>query len=358
MTPTPLHELANALHAFGYTPTQALFVTFVILHSGVFLRRQYRGFCEALPGSLDHELIRKLLARRHASALPYHGRERLYHINGKRLYAALSRQDDSHRRPPNAALCAQRLLTLDYLLAAPDHLYLTSEFDKTVLFTELEIPRELWPARTFTGRHDRTATTTRYFAEKFPLYHDPRDGVVFLFPHAVSGTSAEALDTFLARYLLLFRALPAVTLRYLHSADVLPARAVRALTRFQRDPERRFPELRGDLRRYFTVRERLETHQTQALTLAVLDRHRADRVRFQDGTYDRAYAMWRHLNPAYRYRAFLHLDALPAAREIQPLAHFSFCTHAMPYRYAFQGALPSASTMEITPFITPEPTFQ
>ncbi|MGH9160388.1 MAG: hypothetical protein ACRD2X_10450 [Vicinamibacteraceae bacterium] len=348
MPPPPLHEIATPLRAWEYNATEARFLALVILHSGVFLRRQYRAFCRAERGPQDQRLIRKLLAARHATVLPYGARERLYHVQAKLLYAALDRADDSHRKRPSAPLCAQRLLTLDDVLTAPYQPYLTSEADKAALFTDLEVPREVWPARTFVGRHNPADTTTRYFAEKFPLYHDPEQGVVFLFPHAFPGSAPDALETFLRRYLPLFRALPRVMVRYLHPASLPPARALRALTRFQRDPNHQLRRLGVDLRRYFTMRERLESQRTLGLSLADLDQHRLDRTRFQDSAYDRVYAAWHRLSPAHRYRALVDLDALPAARGVVPLSHLGFETHGMPYRYAVYGALPCPLPSQLT----------
>ncbi|MPY90860.1 MAG: hypothetical protein GEU99_23470 [Luteitalea sp.] len=341
-----LHELAPVLETFGYNPIQSRFLTLVILHTGVFLRRQYCTFGQGRRGSLDHVFIRKLLASRHATASPYYASERLYHVHAKPLYAALHRPDDSHRRRANAALCAQRLLTLDYVLTAPEQPYLTSEGDKAALFTELDVSRDVWPARTFRGRASSADTTTRYFPEKFPLYHSPTDGTVFLFPHAIPGTATEALDTFLARYLPLFRALPRVMLRYLHPAGLPPEQTLRTLARFQRDPDRRLPELRRSLRRTFSVRERLESRHTHGLTLADLDQHRLDQARFHGAPYEQTYAAWRRLSPENRYRALVDLNALPAAREVVPLRQFSFCAHTVPYRYAFRRAQFTAPTRE------------
>jgi hypothetical protein len=352
--PPPLHEIATPLRACDYNATEARFLALVILHSGVFLRRQYRAFCRAERGPQDQRLIRKLLAARHATVLPYGARERLYYVHAKLLYTALDRVDDSHRKRPSAPLCAQRLLTLDYILTAPYRPYLTSEADKAALFTDLEVPRDVWPARTFVGRHNPADTTTRYFAEKFPLYHDPEQGVVFLFPHAFPGSAPDALETFLRRYLPLFRALPRVMVRYLHPASLPPARALRTLTGFQRDPNHQLRRLRADLRRYFARRERLESQRSWDLSLADLEQHRLDGLRFQDAAYDELYAAWRRLRPAHRYRALLDLEMLPAARGVVPLSHLRFETHAIPYQYAVYGALPCPLPCQPPRPISPE----
>ena len=62
-------DLANtqrmeAIAAFGFTERQARFLLHVLLHSGVFVGRQYAAFAGITHGQKVHDFLEKLLVRR------------------------------------------------------------------------------------------------------------------------------------------------------------------------------------------------------------------------------------------------------------------------------------------------------
>jgi hypothetical protein len=55
----------RALEGFGYTRSEAAFLCLAALHSGYFLRRQFRRFAGASRGYRDDLLIEKILSSKH-----------------------------------------------------------------------------------------------------------------------------------------------------------------------------------------------------------------------------------------------------------------------------------------------------
>jgi hypothetical protein len=84
-------EQAKMLMPFGFTERQARFLVLVLLHSGVFMGRQYAAFAGITHGQKVHDFVERLLARRFATAhrVGRTGRTRLFHVQHKPLYAAL-----------------------------------------------------------------------------------------------------------------------------------------------------------------------------------------------------------------------------------------------------------------------------
>ncbi len=80
-------ERARTLTAFGLTDRQARFLITVMLHSGVFVRRQYATFAGITHGQRVHDFIEKLLARRLLTPIELGstGRMRFFHVHHKPL---------------------------------------------------------------------------------------------------------------------------------------------------------------------------------------------------------------------------------------------------------------------------------
>jgi hypothetical protein len=78
---------------FGFTERQARFLATVMLHSGVFVGRQYAAFAGITHGQKVHDFIEKLLVRKLVTPIELGttGRTRIFHVHYK---AALR----SHRR--------------------------------------------------------------------------------------------------------------------------------------------------------------------------------------------------------------------------------------------------------------------
>ena len=94
---------------------QARFLVTVMLHSGVFLRRQYAAFAGITHGQKVHDFIEKLLAQRFITAIELGstGRKRIFHVHHKPLYAAIGEPDNRNRRPISLDKAIERLMILD-----------------------------------------------------------------------------------------------------------------------------------------------------------------------------------------------------------------------------------------------------
>ena len=74
-----------ALMAFGYSRREAAWLEQVILHAGVFLRRQYLEFIgHRRRGAVDQRLPTRLATAGDVRVWPYHRKERLYHVTAMR----------------------------------------------------------------------------------------------------------------------------------------------------------------------------------------------------------------------------------------------------------------------------------
>ena len=62
-------ERADAVQSFGFTERQARFLVHVLVHSGVFLERQYRTFAHIAHGQKTHDFLAKLVGRGYAKAI-------------------------------------------------------------------------------------------------------------------------------------------------------------------------------------------------------------------------------------------------------------------------------------------------
>jgi hypothetical protein len=206
----------NAVGAFGFTDRQARFVVTVMLHSGVFVGRQYATFAGISHGQKVHDFVEKLLAKRFATATTFgrQQRARVFHVQHKPLYAAIGERDNRHRKPVPVARAIERLMILDGVLADPTFTWLATERDKRRHFIErlgTRLDEHEYPRLVF-GTPPKT--TTRYFPDKLPIGVDAegRRHVFLYLP-----TSATPMDfrLFLQRHAELFHALGRWTIRLL-----------------------------------------------------------------------------------------------------------------------------------------------
>ena len=93
-------ERIGALARFGFTERQARFLAAVMLHSGVFVGRQYAAFAEITHGQKVHDFIGKLVSRKFVTpiGLGSTGRTKILHVHHKPLYAAIGEPDNRNRR--------------------------------------------------------------------------------------------------------------------------------------------------------------------------------------------------------------------------------------------------------------------
>jgi hypothetical protein len=76
-------ERAKVLLPFGFTERQARFLATVMLHSGVFVGRQYAAFADVTHGQKVHDFAENLLVRRFVTPIELGstGRTRICHVH-------------------------------------------------------------------------------------------------------------------------------------------------------------------------------------------------------------------------------------------------------------------------------------
>ena len=220
-------DRVKAVAALGLTDRQARFLVTVMLHSGVFVGRQYCAFAGITHGQKVHDFVEKLLARRLASAttIGSQQRARVFHVHHKPLYAAIGEPDNRNRKPVAIGRAIERLMILDGVLADPTITWLGAERDKRRYFIRRlgdRLEEHEYPRLVFGTPPN---TTVRYFPDKLPIGVDPdsRRHVFLYLP-----TSPVPIDyrLFLLRHAELLHALGHWTIRLLFPR---PARSVLAM---------------------------------------------------------------------------------------------------------------------------------
>jgi hypothetical protein len=86
-----------------------------MLHSGVFVARQYAAFAGITHGQKVHDFIERLLVRRLVTSMELGstGRTRIFHVHHKPLYAAFGEPDNRNRRRVTVDRAIERLMILD-----------------------------------------------------------------------------------------------------------------------------------------------------------------------------------------------------------------------------------------------------
>jgi hypothetical protein len=171
-------ERVEAVREFGFTERQARFLVTVLVHSGVFIARQYAAFAGIVHGHNTREFVAKLIADGYATPImpgPLH-RGRLIHVQYKPLYEAIGEPNNRNRRPASLGRFAERLMLLDAVIGDRRHAWLGTERDKMQYFFDGrlkdDVPKHWYPRITFGEGPEQT---TRYFPEKLPI-GVPRDG--------------------------------------------------------------------------------------------------------------------------------------------------------------------------------------
>jgi hypothetical protein len=125
-------ERVEAVAAFGFTERQARFLLNVLLHSGVFVERQYCSFAGIVHGQKSTDFIKTLVERRYATPITtgkLH-RGRMFHVHYTPLWTAIGEPDNRFRKPtahdlhrvraPRASKCARQRKTRDSNSAGMD----------------------------------------------------------------------------------------------------------------------------------------------------------------------------------------------------------------------------------------------
>ena len=127
-------ERLNAIESFGFTERQARFLLTVLLHSGVFVERQYCSFSSSsiVHGQKSTDFIKALVERRFATPIAtgkLH-RGRMFHVHYKPLWAAIGRPDNRFRKPTAQGRMIERVMMLDTVLDEPACTWLGPAIDK------------------------------------------------------------------------------------------------------------------------------------------------------------------------------------------------------------------------------------
>ena len=253
------------------------------LHAGYFLMRQMapKG------GTVATRFHKRVLAFHHAKATTGACNARLYHLCGKSLYRALDQENNRHRRAHNPFHVRAKLIGLDYVIEHPDFQFLPTEQEKVAFFDGLNIPRSLFPTRTYTGKQGET---DRYFIEKYPVRIDPATRQV-AFCFVDDGTYSElSFDTWLINHTKIIQAIPGAQVIFVSDN---PGRFHRAQKTFAQ----RFilPHAMFDQRQilaYFEMRKDVEIKGLAGRSQAQMDTWKGLRKTFTGSRIEDQYAAW------------------------------------------------------------------
>jgi hypothetical protein len=218
-------ERLEAVAAFGFTERQARFLLNVLLHSGVFVERQYCDFAGILHGQKSTDFIKTLVERRFATPIAtgkLH-RGRTFHVHYKPLWAAIGEPDSRFRKPTAQGRMIERVMLLDAVLDDRESVWLGPSTDKRRHFSRhlgnrLEV-RE-FPHLLFGQGSEKTV---RYFPDKLPIGMQPQvDNHVFVY--LVTHPSPMDFRLFLLRHVALLRVLVRWTVRLLLPRQLSQAR--------------------------------------------------------------------------------------------------------------------------------------
>ena len=209
-------ERAKVLLPFGFTERQARFLATVMLHSGVFVGRQYAAFAGITHGQKVHDFLEKLIVRRFVTPIELGstGRTRIFHVHHKPLYAAIGEPDNRNRRRVTIDRAIQRLMVLDGVLADRFVTWLGSEREKRRYFKQRlgdSLRDDEYPRLVFGKRPN---VTVRYFPDKLPIGYD-RDHRRHVFMYLARSPSPMDFRVFILRHLELLNALGFWTIRVL-----------------------------------------------------------------------------------------------------------------------------------------------
>lgn len=276
----------QAIAAFGFTDRQARFLLEVLLHSGVFLERQYCQFAGIVHGQKTTNFIRDLVTRRLATPITpgkLH-RGRMFHLHYKPLWSAIGEADSRFRKRAAHGRMIERVMLLDAVLDDRSLRWLGPAEDKRRHFlravgdklSSLEFPRIRF------GGGAKAAV--RDFPDKLPVGVQPdvADQAVFLY--LVSRPSPWDFRLFLLRHVALFRSLSHWTIRLLFPKPLVKAR--HAYLRAVREHLAMTLDGRAEMLEN-VFRERLQSASSNSL-----DYHRHRSVAVDGQRFNALYQQW------------------------------------------------------------------
>jgi len=218
-------ERMEAIAAFGFTERQARFLLNVLLHSGVFIERQYCSFAGIVHGQKSTDFIKALVERRFATPITtgkLH-RGRMFHVHYKPLWAAIGEPDNRFRKPTAQGRMIERVMLLDAVLDDRNFVWLGPSGDKRRHFIRHlgdRLEQRDYPHLTFGEGPEKSI---RYFPDKLPIGTQPHaDTHVFLY--LVTRPSPMDFRLFLLRHVPLLRVLFRWTIRLLLPRQLSKAR--------------------------------------------------------------------------------------------------------------------------------------
>ncbi len=219
-------ERLHAIAAFGFTDRQARFLLEVLLHSGVFLERQYCQFAGIAHGQKTTNFIRALVGRRLATPITpgkLH-RGRMFHLHYKPLWTAIDEADSRFRKRAALGRMVERVMLLDAILDDRSLTWLGPAADKRHFFLRAigdKLPWIEFPRLQF-GRGE--SVTNRYFPDKLPIGVHPEFHDRPVFVYLVSKPSSWDFRLFLLRHVVLLDVLSHWTIRLLFPNPLTRAR--------------------------------------------------------------------------------------------------------------------------------------
>jgi hypothetical protein len=219
------NERMEAIASFDFTERQARFLLNVLLHSGVFVERQYCCFAGIVHGQKSTDFIKALVERRFATpvATGKLHRGRMFHVHYKPLWTAIGEPDNRFRKPAAQGRMIERVMLLDAVLDDREFVWLGPSMDKRRHFIRHlgdRLEQRDYPHLTFGEGAEKAI---RYFPDKLPIGMRPHaDSHVFTY--LVTRPSPMDFRLFLLRHVPLLRVLFRWTIRLLLPRQLSKAR--------------------------------------------------------------------------------------------------------------------------------------
>jgi hypothetical protein len=209
-------ERTDAVASFGFTERQARFLLTVLLHSGVFVERQYSSFAGIVHGQKTTDFLKTLTERRFATpiAVGKLHRGRMFHVHYKPLWAAIGEPDNRFRKPAAQGRMIERVMLHDAVLDDRDFTWLGPSMDKRrhfMRYLDGRLEPGQYPHLLF---GDGPTKAVRYFPDKLPIGVQPY-GHPHVFVYLVTHPSPMDFRLFLLRHTALLRVLVRWTIRLL-----------------------------------------------------------------------------------------------------------------------------------------------
>jgi hypothetical protein len=289
-------ERIQALEELGYSPREAAFLCLAALHSGFFLRRQYRHFTGADPGRADDQFITKLYNHGHARVIDGKSNVRIYHLSSHPFYQAIGEGENRHRRMRPLCAIKTKLMALDYVLAHPKVSYLATEEEKVDHFSRnLGIDPAALPTKIYYAKTNNLETR-RYFVDKFPIAL-PQDNSVsqplVSFCYVDEGEiCTPAFETWLCQYSRLFAALKCFRVIFVATSNSRFRQAEQEYRRLFDHPRRLKIDSKHRLLAYFHLEHLFRTRRFEELDTRKLEELRQLRKEFCGAKYERLFEQW------------------------------------------------------------------